>query len=154
MTLTRRCRSCGCQPAFTLIELLAVIVIVSLVAGIATIGLASASQSAQLHAAAAEWRDLDGRARLFGRSLGQVVMSLNSERTAVMLHVTDSKELLSEVTLPDGASGQIQTRTPNRMIAFDRLGRSVDYEVQLQAGERVIRWRVYGLTGLIGETRR
>ncbi len=154
MTLTRRCRSRGCRPAFTLIELLAVIVIVSLVAGIATVGLASASQSAQLHAAAADWRDLDGRARLFGRSLGPVVMSLNLERTAVMLNVTDSKELLSEVTLPEGTSGQLQTRTPNKTISFDRLGRSVDYEVQLQVGERVIRWRVYGLTGLIGETRR
>ena len=154
MTLTRRCPSHGCRPAFTLIELLAVIVIVSLVAGIATVGLASASESAQLHAAAAEWRDLDGRARLFGRSLGPVAMSLNSERSAVMLHVTDSKELLSEVTLPDGTSGQIQTRTPNKTIAFDRLGRSVDYDVELRTGERVIQWRVYGLTGLIGETRR
>ncbi len=154
MTLTQRCRSRGCRRAFTLIELLAVIVIVSLVAGIATVGLASASESAQLHAAAAEWRDLDGRARLFGRSLGPVVMSLNSKRDAVMLHVTDSKELLSEVTLPDGASGQIQTRTPSKMIAFDRLGRSVDYDVELRTGEHLIRWRVYGLTGLIGETRR
>ncbi len=154
MTLTRRCRRCGCRPAFTLIELLAVIVIVSLVAGIATVGLASASQIAQLHAAAADWRDLDGRARLFGRSLGPVVMSLNSERNAVMLHAPDSKELLSVVTLPDGTAGQIETRTPNKMIAFDRLGRSVDYDVELRSGERVIRWRVYGLTGLIGETRR
>ncbi len=154
MTLTRRCRSRGCRPTFTLIELLAVIVIVSLVAGIATVGLASASESAQLHATAAECRDLDGRARLFSRSLGQVVMSLNSERNSVMLHVTDSKELLSEVTLPDGASGQIHVGTPNKTIAFDRLGRSVDYEVQLQAGEHLIRWRVYGLTGLIGESRR
>lgn len=133
----------------TLVEMLAVIVIVSLVAGVAAVGLAASSETAQLQAIGAEWRDLDGRARLFARSLGPVVMTMHGEGTVVRLDVRETGELLSEIALPAVVSGRIDTDMSDDSIVFDRLGRSVDYEVTLQGAERVIRWRVCGLTGLI-----
>ena len=139
------------RPAFTLIELLAVIVIVSLVAGLATVGLASTSKNARLHATAAEWRDLDTRARLFGRSLGPVMMSLDNDRHQIALRVIESNELLSTLDLPGRVTARLHTQPPTESIVFDRLGRSVDYESELHTAQRTIRWRICGLSGLITE---
>ena len=142
------------RPSLTLIEVLAVIVIVSLVAGVATMGLASTTDSARLRAAAAQWRDLDGRARLFGRTLGPVVMSLNADRNEVRLHVSESGELLTKVVLPTDVTGRIVTPSSTHGIAFDRLGHSLDYELELNGGNRIVGWQVYGLTGLVKEQQR
>lgn len=144
----------GVRSAFTLIETLAVIVIVSLVTGIATVGLAAASDSARLRGAAAHWRDLDARARLFSRSLGPIVMSVDNQRNAVTLHSVGSNERLTAVLLPDGVWGRVGANPPTESIVFDRLGRSVDYDVEVRTAQRVIQWRVWGLTGLITESKR
>jgi type II secretory pathway pseudopilin PulG len=138
-------------PTFTLVELLAVIVMISMVAGIATVGLAASSESARLHAAAAAWRDLDARARLFGRTLGPVVMTLSADRNDVRLHVQGSGELLSEVTFAGGVTGRILAEPAVDSVAIDRLGRSVDYDVELRSGDRIMTWRVLGTTGLLKE---
>ncbi len=141
----------GARSAFTLVETLAVIVIISMVAGIATVGLAAASDSARLRAAAAQWRDLDARARLFSRSLGPVVMSFEDQSNAVTLHSVGSNELLTAVVLPAEVFGRFRVASPTESIVFDRLGRSVDYDVEVRTNQRVIHWRVWGLTGLISE---
>lgn len=129
--------------ALTLIELLAVIVVASLVAGVATVGLAASGESARLHGAAAQWRDLDARARLLGRSLGPVRISV--DRGVVRLHVIETNELISSVALPGGIS------LDTSPIEFDRLGRSIDYRVDLHGANRAIRWRICGLTGYVIE---
>lgn len=141
----------GVHSAFTLIEVLAVIVIISMVAGVATIGLAAASESARLRAAAAQWRDLDARARLFSRSLGPVVMSVGDQSNAVTLQSVESNELLTAVVLSDGVWGRFGADPPTESVVFDRLGRSVDYDVEVRTAQRVIHWRVWGLTGLFTE---
>ncbi len=131
--------------------MLAVIVIVSLVAGIATVGLAASSENARLLAAAAQWRDLDARARLYSRTLGPVVMCLDTEREEVTLHLSESGELLSHLLLPQNVTSRLIAEGATDTISFDRLGRSVDYEVQLRSSGRVKAWKVQGLTGLIQE---
>ncbi len=133
---------------------MAVIVIVSMVAGVATVGLTAASDSARLHAAAAQWRDLDARARLFSRSLGPVVMSVDDQGNAVTLHSVESNERLTTVGLPDGVWGRLRVDPRTQSIVFDRLGRTVDYDVEVRTAQRVIHWRVWGLTGLITESKR
>jgi prepilin-type N-terminal cleavage/methylation domain-containing protein len=137
--------------AFTLIELLAVIVIVSMVAGTATMGLAATSQWVRLHAAAARWRDLDAHGRLFSRSLGPVVMSLDEGSNEIRLLEVRSGEVLSRVSLPRGVSGRIHAPEASRSVVFDHLGRTIDYQVELRSNDRAIGWQVHGLTGLITE---
>ena len=138
---------------FTLIEVLAVIVILSIVAGVATVGLASATDSARLAGAISQWRDLDARARLFSRTTGPVVMNLNRDHTMVRLFVVESGELLSQVVLPPEVTGHFRTDQPTDAIVIDRTGGSPDYEVQVKTVDSIVRWYVYGLTGLVKEGR-
>lgn len=141
----------GHPRALTLIELLAVIVIASMVAGVATIGLAATSDTARLRAAAAHWRDLDARARVFSRSLGPVEMAVDEDGREVQLYLVRSGELLSAMSLPEPMQGRIRAPGDPRSILFDSHGRTIDYQVDLRADDRVVTWHVCGLTGLTRE---
>ena len=139
--------------AFTLIELLAVIVIVTLTTGIVTVGLVSANTGAQLQATVSQWRDLDARARTLGRALGPVTMRYQVQRPLVQLSLLDSGERLAEITLPRKVSARLATDRPTDTIVFDRLGRTLDYDVTLTLENRITAWHVCGLTGYITEPR-
>ena len=140
-------------PALTLIELLAVIVILSLVAGTAIVSLAAAGDSARLHSTVAAWRDLDSRARMLGRSVGPTAMTVDQERNEVTLRAMQTKELLAMLALPQGVTGEIGGRPPVDAIEFDRFGRSDDYHVELRTSDRAVEWQVCGLTGYVVEGR-
>ena len=139
--------------SFTLIELLAVIVIITLTAGTVSVGLVSANTSAQLQTAVSQWRDLDARARTLSRTLGPIIMRLEARRSLVQLSLLGSDERLAEITLPKNVSARLATDRPTATIIFDRLGRSPDYDVRLTLENRVIAWHVCGLTGYIMEPR-
>ena len=139
--------------SFTLIELLAVIVIITLTAGTVTVGLVSANTSAQLQAAVSQWRDLDARARTLSRALGPITMRLEAHHGLVQLSLLDSDERLAKITLPWNVSARLAIDRPTDTIVFDRLGRSPDYDVRLTLEDRVIAWHVCGLTGYIMEPR-
>ncbi len=136
---------------FTLVELLAVIVIVTLTTGIVTVGLASANNSAQLHGAVAQWRTLDARARTLSRALGSVTMGYEEEPQWLQLSRVESDELLANIQLPKKVYADLVTGHPTNTIVFDRLGRSLDYDVTLALENRVVAWHVCGLTGYITE---
>ncbi len=135
----------------TLVEVLAVVLILSLAAGLATFSLAASSEAARLHAAISQWRDLDARARLHGRIREAVTMSLNDEGTAVRLHAIGSPEPLALVELPAGFTGQVRADPDGDSVTFDRRGRSADYQVELIVGNRTMRWQVLGISGLVEE---
>lgn len=139
--------------ALTLIELLAVIVILSLVAGTAIVSLAAAGDSARLHSAVAQWRDLDSRARMLGRSVGPTAMTVDKERNEVSLRAISSNELLAMLALPQDVTGEIGGSSPVDAIEFDRFGRSADYYVELRSSDRAVQWQVCGLTGYVVEGR-
>ena len=130
--------------AFTLVELLGVIVIVSLAMSVVSVRLGAGSDHARLGEAAARWRDLDARARLLARGEGPVLMLIDERAGSITLRRAGSGEHLAGFLLPRGVVARVEAREP---ITFDRLGRSPDYVAVLtsEAGER--RWRVFGLTG-------
>ena len=137
--------------AFTLIELLAVIVIVSLVTGLATMGLSASNDAAHLRAAVGQCRDLDTRARLFGRTHGPVVMSTGQDGAEILLRAIGTGELLAKVQFPAGVTVRFRAATPLESVTFDARGLSMDYGFELHGADRVSRWRVSGLTGLVRE---
>ncbi len=141
----------GGGGGFTLIELLAVIVIVTLATGIVTVGLASAKTSAQLRGAVAQWRTLDARARTLSRALGPVTMRYEKEPQRLQLARVESDELLAKIQLPKKVHADLVTEHPTDTIVFDRLGRTPDYDVQMMIDDRVVAWHVCGLTGYITE---
>ena len=154
MTLRRANTRRTASRSFTLIELLAVIVIITLTAGTVSVGLVSANTSAQLQTAVSQWRDLDARARTLSRALGPVTMRYQVQRTLVQLSILESGELLAEITLPRNVSARVVTEGPTDTVIFDRLGRSLDYNVTLTLDNSIIAWHVCGLTGYITEPRR
>ncbi len=144
----------GGGGGFTLIELLAVIVIITLTTGIVTVGLASANTSAQLRGAAAQWRTLDARARTLSRALGPVTMRYEEEPQRLQLSRVESDELLATIQLPKKVHTDLVTEHPTDTVVFDRLGRTLDYDVHMMIDDRVVAWHVCGLTGYITEPRR
>ncbi len=142
---TRRPRTLG----FTLLELLAVVVLLTLTFSIAGVRLAATSTRAKLHTAASRLRDLDAHTRLLARSGEPASLQLDAGQRRVSVHAILSTELLATVALPAEVSVEVRTSSGEEAITFDRLGRSKDYRVAMQAGETVLRWQVYGLTGYI-----
>jgi len=140
---------CRIPLGFTLIELLSVIAILSLVAGLATAGLAATTDSARLREVQARWRDLDAHGRLLARREGTVVMSVDEERRLVRLHLRSPAEPVASFALPRGVSGRIE-RDDGRVV-FDALGRSPDYAFVVANADHTLRWQVAGLTGCITE---
>ncbi len=144
------------RSALTLIELLAVVVIISLVASVGLVSLAAGGESDRLRASASAWRDLDAHARLLAQSQGALIMELNEDRTSVMLRAVTNgdQDPRSEKTIhfPDGVTGELVESNSGDAwggIWFDRLGRSSSYEAILNGPADPITWRVNGLTGLI-----
>ncbi len=140
--------------AFTLLELLAVIVIMSLVAGLATTGLAAAGDQARLRAAAADWRTLDAHARLLGRSGEPVVMVVDEDAGEIRLDAVKSGGRLAGLALPPGVEVEVTGEPGDGPLTFDRTGRSRDYAVTLGLGGRQLGWEIYGLTGYVVESSR
>lgn len=148
----------GRRRGLTLIELLAVVVILSMVAGVATVGLAGTSDAAQMQAAVAGWKDLDARARITARSLGPVTLAIDAEGTRLVVRASGGgggggSERLAEYQFPRGATGHMEGEGPIDRIEFDRQGRSIDYEVAVALADRVERFSVRGLTGAVMEAK-
>lgn len=145
----------GRGRGLTLIELLAVVVILSMVAGVATVGLAATNDAAQLRAAVAGWQDLDARARITARTVRPVTLAMDPEGSRLVVRasvVGGVGELLAEYQFPRGATGHMEGDGPIDRIDVDRQGRSIDYDVAVTLGDRVNRFAVRGLTGAILET--
>ena len=137
------------QRGFTLIELLAVIVIVSMTVGIATIGLAASTESAELHSTVSQLKTLDAQARAFSRNLGSLTIQFNPQQETVELYSNRLNELLKQIALADSITLHIVSDHSADSITFDSFGRSVDYDIQITTNTRSINWHVSGLTGYI-----
>ncbi len=149
MNLFRLTTSRPQDPGFTLLELLAVVVLLSLTFTVTGVRLAATSTRAKLQATASRLRDLDAHTRLLARSGEPASLRLDGTQRHVNVQGIRSTELLATVTLPAEVTVQVRASSGDETITFDRLGRSKDYRVTVQAGETVLRWHVYGLTGYI-----
>lgn len=135
----------------TLVELLATIALLSIVAGLGVRGLAVTDARASLLSVSAEWRDLDARARLLSRTGagGSVTMILSSEPPAIRLVSMRTREVLAAVPVHDQVVVEIESANGARRVAYDQAGRSADYEISFSMDDRSLRWRVHGLTGQV-----
>ena len=134
---------------FTLLEVLAVVVLLSMVAGTLTVHVGSVSDSARFRAAEARLVDFDARARIFARSEGPVLLAVGEGGRELTLHQARTGAPLLRVDLNERASVALKVEPRQSWVLIDRLGRSVDYELELTTGERTSRWRVAGGSGWI-----
>lgn len=138
----QRCRS------FTLIETLAVIVVLSLIAGTAIVQLSAVNDGMLIESIASQIRDLDAKARLLSRTGEACQLSFNADSHSLILHGSSSAEAIASVHWPQHLRVEMQTDTDvATVIEFDRFGRSIDYTILLATDASVRTWRVAGLAG-------
>lgn len=140
--------------AFTLIELLAVIVIASLVTAMGAISMGGVMRQTQFQRTIAALADLDARARMHARSSGAAMLVMfDSERRQVTLTrrglpLEDPVTRLSVVDVPGEID--LQYDMPHQRhtaILFDRLGTSIDYAVEVRDAISARRLEFAGLSG-------
>lgn len=146
--------------AFTLIELMAVVVIASLVTAMGAIGIGGVMRQTQFQRTVAGFMQMDVRARLHARMGGvatQMVIDPLARKAKVVEVATDTDAIeLSRVELPFDVAVTLElprevpsSNSTAMVVTFDRLGCSIDYAVQLRDGVSGRRLEVSGLTGSI-----
>jgi prepilin-type N-terminal cleavage/methylation domain-containing protein len=143
--------------AFTLIELLAVLVVLGMAVSVAAVGLSSRSVEAQLSDAASSMASLDASARVLARK-GHVT-ELQYDKSDGRLQLIDrccddavviGREISATITLE---AWEQPTGTPIESIIVDSRGQSVDYQVRVSSGELSMALTFAGLTGWYETTR-
>lgn len=137
--------SCGRRDAgaFSLLELLVVIALLSLTMAVGITGLAGADGRGRLLAAGAIVEDADRFARLLALSAGPVTLRAVTDPARVELCEPGGRVL--PLGLPPGTEAMIEGG--HEGVRFDRSGRCPDYRVRVRAGGRSVAWRVCGATG-------
>lgn len=139
------------RGGFTLVELMAAIVIIALAAGVILPGIAAADDAARCKATVAKLRDLDRTARLLARSEGRVAVGLDHTTQTFVLTAIDASEPFAVVATPTGTSVALHVEGDHQFILFNRAGRSPDYAIEVTRGAHVITYAVAGATGHINE---
>ncbi len=137
------------RRAFTLIELLAVIVLIAMGAAVLGAGLARSSDASELRRAEGTIRDFDRRARLAATREHDVRLTIEAgeDQTTLRLIAADSSQLAS-ADLRSRLSISIDD-APTDTVRYRSTGRSPDYRVTIENTARTAAFDVAGLTGWI-----
>ncbi len=137
------------RRGLTLIELLAVITLITMVAGVALAGLSSGSEEARLRAATADVIALDAHARRSAERHGAVTLERVDPDRLRLMNATGQ---IANLSLRHGIEVQLLVNdSPASAIAVDALGRTDDYEIRVTLHDLERRISVAGLTGWTGE---
>ena len=137
--------------SFTLIEVLAVVVVLSLIAAVSVSSLGNVDTGMQVERAGARLRDLDTRARIYARRHEAVRLLLGAAGSGVAVLPLDSEETILSIEWPPELSVTLApVRTDSEMV-IDRRGCGPDYRVSVTDGRTTLSWSVLGLTGAIIE---
>ena len=137
-------RSCG----LTLIETLAVIVIIAMVSAVGAVGLSQTSDAARLHATASRFEAFEMRARTLARREGSLIVSAG--RTLAAYEPGRAEPVLmlalqrASVRFSDPETGQDIDQ-----ITIDGAGRSIDYNAEVRVADLRRTLQIRGLTGLL-----
>jgi type II secretory pathway pseudopilin PulG len=146
---TTRCR----ERAFTLLELLLVVVLLAGIVVVVAPHLAAADATGLRLRFERELRDLDTRARIQARTGGPVTIGATSDGMAVVLLRAPSGDRLGAVEIPVGTRVVFHERSAQRPgpVRFDAAGLCDDYEVAILTDGATKRRLVSGLTGFSTE---
>lgn len=149
--MIRQRTTSGRSLAFTLIELLAVLVVLGMAVSVAAVGLSSRSAESRLSDAASSIAALDATARVLARK-GRVTELVFDEAASMVLIVDRSAEEAPSIerVLPDGITLEAWQRpsgTPIDRLVVDARGQSADYQVRVSSGAASVTVRFAGLTG-------
>lgn len=139
------------RGAFTLIELMAVTVILGMAMTVAAVGLSSRSASGQIEDAVSSLASIDAAARTLGRRGHIAAIRFDTRENAVLLidRCCDDQQFASRAIAPsvsieawDLVSGQMID-----LLVVDAQGRSRDYRVRFSNTSGARSMTFAGLTG-------
>lgn len=142
--------------AFTLVEMLAVVMIFALAASVAMVSLARSDRSGAMERAGSEIMRMDALARLSARSGGSAVSFIlldHGPRQRIEVRSGAAGEVIAAADLPSGLMAAISTTgdasgAHSSVLRIDRSGRSADAQVSIVSDEGSRRkWMICGLTG-------
>lgn len=138
------------RRAVTLIETLAVVVILGLAASVALVSFAGVEHAGALRRATGLVRDFDARVRIVARAERAVELRVDGEGTTlVAVDPLDPETSLLKVELPDGVTALLEWSPIDAAPMIDRRGRSADYRVVLRRADATSELLVHGLTGQV-----
>jgi len=148
--LNRTSRHLRKRLGFTLVEMLAVLVLMGLIAASIAPNLAGTTKRTQTDKMIADLIDLDARARVLSGKHRMCYFEYDETHHLIELFVVDEHiESVQVLDIPDFALLHIeQSVEQGRMaIIFNRLGQTDDYQYTLTLDEDTIRIAFNGLTG-------
>jgi prepilin-type N-terminal cleavage/methylation domain-containing protein len=133
--------------AFTLIELLAVLVILGVVTALGLGGLAAADSTSKRQSLDSALRDLDAKARLIARMRGAVIFEFDD--TQIRVRERNSSETQWILPIPGDAQVLAHSLDGSQVqsILIDAAGRSMDVRITRRWGDLSRHWSLEGLTG-------
>lgn len=147
------------RRAFTLIEALAVVVVLAMASGVTVVALAAFDGEARLQRLGFEWSALDAQGRALARlrppGAAAVRLRHDDDPRSIRLDAGDfgADWPQHEIRLPADVRATIELRDGQSVatVLFDRRGCSIDYRLAVEIDGNGKSWVVNGLTGLIEE---
>lgn len=134
------------RAGFTLLEMLAVVAILGVVAATLAPSLAGTSKRGTGYAARAALLELDAQARIHSRRQGPVEL-VAGESNVTLKDLRTGREVKT-LELEPGVHVNIEIEADSPRLVFDSRGCSPDYRIHLKfGGLDEESWRVLGLTG-------
>ena len=134
----------GTTRAFTLLEVLIVVVLLALAAALGAHAMLGAGEVASWKSAEAALREFDARARMLARRDGGVVIGQDAAKESLVARANGAPVVA--LVLPQRARAFVEGGRP---LPIDRLGRSGDATYRIEIDGFIRRVRVAGLTGQI-----
>lgn len=137
------------SKGLTLIEVLAVIVILALIMGAAVINLGATDSHAQTRAMMHDLRRLDRAARHLARTEGAALIEWSETEQQLVLRQPRTGEVIRRVGWPQWMTVRMAGPSPSTdaPIAYDAAGRSEDLRIEIDADGRRLVLAIHGLTG-------
>jgi len=143
-------RTIGRQLAFTLVEMLVVLVLMGLIAAAIAPNLAGTTHRTQLDQLIAELIDLDAQARVSASVHKACYFEYDDLQEQIVLRVIDEQAVdVQTINVPRFVTVELEEISEQSapVVVFDRLGHTFDYSYTIILEEETIRLSVNGLTG-------
>jgi len=136
--------------AFTLVEMLVVLVLMGMIAAAIAPNLAGTTQRTQLDQLIAELIDLDAQARVASSAHMACYIEYDDFQEQIVLRVIDEQAVdVQTIDIPGFVTVELEKNSEQGapVVVFDRLGHTSDYSYTIILEEAMIRLSVNGLTG-------
>lgn len=140
------------NSGFTLVELLAVLMIMSVTTVIFTISLSSSAALSDSLQTASAWRSFDAQARLIAKTTGSTVMidMDNDSSRAEAFETNNNTESLFTLSYESSINltlSDLDYSPLNTLLINSSTGHSIDYKLKIIINNHNRCWIIYGYTG-------